>query len=110
MSETFERLSADLSYLEYQIQSSLTTLYHTVGRLFAGEVLTELLGQPSAGITIGDSIYTLHCEPVNVTILTSLIHGNIVSMHPLVNFTDASGNTQLGQVSREGHVYHGIKL
>jgi len=31
-------------------------------------------------------------------------------MHPLANFTDAFGNTQLGQVYRYGHVYYGIKL
>jgi len=45
----------------------LTTLYHTVGRLFPGDVLTEHFGEPSAGITIGDLIYNLHYETVNVT-------------------------------------------
>jgi len=45
-----------------------------------------------------------------VAILTSLIHGNLISMHPLTSFTNASANTQLGQVYRDGHVYHGIKL
>jgi len=110
MEEIIKQLNIDTHFLECQIQNLFTTLYSILGRQYPGQVLSSLLHRATAGITIGDVITELACEPINVTVLPSLKHGKYFSFRPLVEFLDSSGNITMGQIYRDGNVYKGVKF
>ena len=105
-----KQLSVDIHFLECQIQNLFTTLSSILGRQYPGQVLSSLLHRRAAGVTIGDIMTELACEPTNTTILPSLSHGKYFTSRPLVEFLDSSGKPITGQIYRDGNVYPGVKF
>ena len=64
MTETINRLNSDLHYLECQFHSLFSTLYSLVGKQYPGQVLSFLLGRPTAAFTIGDVLTEISCTPI----------------------------------------------
>ena len=110
MQETINKLNSDLNFQECQLQSLFSTLYSLVGRQYSGQVLTSLLHKPTAGITVGDVLTEVTCTKSNVTLLSSMRHGNAFSSRLLVRISGPNSTSQIGQVYRDGNVCIGVRL
>ena len=67
-------LLEDIHYLEYQVETLVSSLYLLVARQYPGETLTAISGQKKAAVTIGDLIVEIQCHPVSATVLRIMVY------------------------------------
>lgn len=108
LADVINHLTADINYLECQIESVLTSNTKLLSNQYPGKVLSQLLGGKRAAITVGDILTEIECQRVNVTVLRSLFLQNKYATRPLVQFIDSSNTSIIAQIFPDSNAYVGI--
>ena len=64
INEAFQYLNVELNFMQCEIESLFATLFHLLGRLYPGQILSTLTGTPTAGKTVGDLIMRIFVSPL----------------------------------------------
>ncbi|XP_077970203.1 uncharacterized protein LOC144424625 [Styela clava] len=108
VSEVINKLTADINYLECQIESILTTNIKLLSKQYPGKILSQLLGGNRAAITVGDILTEIECQRINVTVLRNLFLQGKYATRPLVHFINNSNETIIAQIFPDSNAYVGI--
>ncbi|XP_077975542.1 uncharacterized protein LOC144431369, partial [Styela clava] len=105
VSEVINKLTADINYLECQIESILTNI-KLLSKQYPGKILSQLLGGNRTAV--GDILTEIECQRINVTVLRNLfLHGKYAT-RPSVHFINNSNETIIAQIFPDSNSYVGI--